>query len=666
MKTLIALVTFVLTLGTAYAGQIDAAKLRGYLEVPVSITFGGNLTSLFHPQRIPSSPKVEIVRLKKQLAGTPSDAPVHYRIGELYNILNMMEGGDRYSNEAVKHYYQAAEQYQALLQDKPSDPSLLLGYVKARRRSAHGEKDDLFRFVMECPTDSGEDEAQLEDTLRRIIAADPAAWEARFELAQVLENRVTSALMSGMAMESMKGQEIPGIGEIPQGLSTEDAERLLKEAAEQRDLAVKSAPNEPEPHIRRFASRFGMAMMRAVFVGPTGQPLLKDKAAMIKLAKEVLNPSDLRKAWQLDRTNATVLHSLVFVEILNTFLEESSRRPIEELFRGVEAEDPAKRTWNLISAPARIRLSRYEGYIRDIVREHPMDVWAAYEALGIMRAFQGRGREAERAFMIAAQLNPHAPLSYLALFAARSSESRGEDKLTCWIPLLEMKTRLSESPTDLAALAALYAGSDRLDKAEGLVRRALRLDPESFAAHHLLGVVLLKRQSDPQEAIKHLEKALTLKSDDASDQARLNLGIAYAIAGNLDKSQAELRKVGDKSAFYERTQSVLEELGFRTGHVIYSLDEYVLKASDGTLSKCPSGEKIGSFTAPAGSVIVAWPGGVEHILPPGVRVDPPDAPESDYFAGRVAIITPDGAKVIGAEGSTMEILTEPRTYGNSR
>lgn len=634
MKPLIAVVTLCLTLGPVWAREIDAAKLKSYLSSPYSVATGFMITGRqFTSERVVGNPKAEMMRLETRLTGEASDAPLHLRLGELYGM-RRSDPWDRYfSEKALEQYELAAEQYKSLVAEAPSDPVLLLGYAKALGRSG------------------GEEQAG--DILRKLIAADPAAWEARLELANVLESQA----MSGI-----------------------DAERLFGEAAEQRDQAIRRAPDRSEPYVARFMSQPARRFMNLFpqMLQP-GELQKMDKKAITELAAKAIDPLDLRRALQYDPGNATIVRGLVFFEILKVVLEEASTQDIDKLLKGIFADDPAERTWNLISEENRAKLSKYEPAIQTAMDKQAKDRWAAYEALGLLKLFQGKRGEAEAAFTTASGLSPAADLAYMFLFAEQlKGEPAGPPNpqtAAKMIPLWEQRVKLTESPSEMLNLASLYAMANRLDEAESTVRLALREDSENLYGHYVLGVLMLKRGADAREAAEHLEKALALHAEalkspklgprmmDESwtEPMQIDLAVAYAIAGDAEKAVEVLGKISDESDWHGTAWEVVRELGPPyAGHVIYVSGDYIFKYPDGTMGK-PSGERVTEFAPAPGSVIVARPDGVATVFSPDTRVDPPDAPASDYYPGRIVIKLPDGETYTVPEGSTIEVLPEAGT-----
>jgi Tfp pilus assembly protein PilF len=63
------------------------------------------------------------------------------------------------------------------------------------------------------------------------------------------------------------------------------------------------------------------------------------------------------------------------------------------------------------------------------------------------------------------------------------------------------------SPIALAALAGLYVTPDRYGEAEQPARRALKSDPQSIAAHYMLGVSLTMQGKITEETAVHLKAA---------------------------------------------------------------------------------------------------------------------------------------------------------------
>ena len=94
-------------------------------------------------------------------------------------------------------------------------------------------------------------------------------------------------------------------------------------------------------------------------------------------------------------------------------------------------------------------------------------------------------------------------------------------------------------------MARLALSSKKLDEAERLVRRALRLNPKRALAHNVLGRVWLTR-SHWERAIARFEKALELSPD--SPYYRNNLGFALLLRRDYQRAVKVLEPLAGKTA----------------------------------------------------------------------------------------------------------------------
>jgi tetratricopeptide (TPR) repeat protein len=118
--------------------------------------------------------------------------------------------------------------------------------------------------------------------------------------------------------------------------------------------------------------------------------------------------------------------------------------------------------------------------------------------------------------------------------------------------LAELKKELEISPVHVPALVTIAAEYvHRQDFKPGLpyAEKAVSIDPQSFAAHAVLGRVLTEGDIDLPRGLKELEYARQLAP--ASPQVRIALATAYTKAGRKDDAARErqeflrLRKITD-------------------------------------------------------------------------------------------------------------------------
>jgi tetratricopeptide (TPR) repeat protein len=106
--------------------------------------------------------------------------------------------------------------------------------------------------------------------------------------------------------------------------------------------------------------------------------------------------------------------------------------------------------------------------------------------------------------------------------------------------LVQLKKELEILPTHVPALVTLageYVGRHEYNTAFPYAERAVAADPESFAAHAVLGRVLTEGGLDPPRGLKELEQAEKLAP--TSPQVRIALATAYAKAGKTEDATRE-------------------------------------------------------------------------------------------------------------------------------
>ena len=103
----------------------------------------------------------------------------------------------------------------------------------------------------------------------------------------------------------------------------------------------------------------------------------------------------------------------------------------------------------------------------------------------------------------------------------------------------ERRLRKARTPAARQSHAAVLFEMGRTAQAEGEVRHLLAAEPDSAAAHGLLGAILLKRGRH-EPALDEYEKATELRPDDA--HIRAGLGVALEKGGRLLRAEKALRR----------------------------------------------------------------------------------------------------------------------------
>ncbi len=125
---------------------------------------------------------------------------------------------------------------------------------------------------------------------------------------------------------------------------------------------------------------------------------------------------------------------------------------------------------------------------------------------------------------------PEARVSLGAFFAQRGQNAEAEAEYRAAIKL---EPRFVQAYVNLADL---YRGLNRDGDAEALLKQALAVAPEDAAAHHAMGLVLVREHRLP-EATAMLAKAATL------DPQRARFAYVYAIALNSGEQRAGALRV---------------------------------------------------------------------------------------------------------------------------
>jgi tetratricopeptide (TPR) repeat protein len=155
--------------------------------------------------------------------------------------------------------------------------------------------------------------------------------------------------------------------------------------------------------------------------------------------------------------------------------------------------------------------------------------------LGLAVAFYGQGAfgQARERFFAAADLNPDDPTPYLFLGRAQASEISGSDG---FVARMERFVRLHPEN----AWANYYCGLGllrRSDRAQPLLEKAVRLDPQLGAAWLQLGILYADAGDDPR-AIDAWRKAIA--ADPQLEAAHYRLAQAFRRTGDPDKAKGEI------------------------------------------------------------------------------------------------------------------------------
>ena len=184
---------------------------------------------------------------------------------------------------------------------------------------------------------------------------------------------------------------------------------------------------------------------------------------------------------------------------------------------------------------ANLAEQEYEAALKNASKLEPKNA-EIYKGLGSLYLKQDKLNEAEIVFKLALTLNPNDFESYFylgAIYDKLNKSVLSEKELS---KAIELKPDFDIA---LNYLGYIYAQQNRnLAKAEDLIRRALKADPDNAAYIDSLGWVYFRR-GRIKEALKEIEKADSLIEDpEVSD----HLGEIYLKMGDVKKARASWEK----------------------------------------------------------------------------------------------------------------------------
>jgi len=193
------------------------------------------------------------------------------------------------------------------------------------------------------------------------------------------------------------------------------------------------------------------------------------------------------------------------------------------------------------------RFADAEGFARHAVQLDPKDA-VAWDRLGV--AMQSRAlynTETENAYRKAIELEPQFAVAYAHLALLLRYMNREPESL----PLYDKAVELAKDPQTLNLIADSLQSEQRWQKSEGVLRKALEMDPKSPTALYLMGrnLLVLKR---PDEAEGYLKSAVEVSPQ--AFQPHALLGQSYLAMGRLDEAERTYNTAAEIASAAERKQ----------------------------------------------------------------------------------------------------------------
>jgi tetratricopeptide (TPR) repeat protein len=497
--------------------------------------------------------------------GVPFDSLEHYSLGSFF--------------EARGSLREAVEEYKLALKATPKDPEvhgslarvyLELGEVDDAKKAALGalalDPDNRDALNVMVDVERGEkDLAGAIQTQRKLVAADSTDFEARVRLAELLDEHEELEAAVNELGEAARLK--PGIARLHFRRAQLYARMgKLNEALAEYDI------------VRQLEPDFVDALVSSAAVREANRDLPGAEA-------------DYRGAIALDPTNLTARRRLLRVLLLADKADEAEKEARALLAISPNDLDVREQLGVLLlrtgrtdeaivelkavakAAPDRLAVHRHLGRLYWDLK-NPESAEREYEEaggidpqfvegwvnLGYLRAEAGRTKEAAEALEIAAKLSPdNAVLHFLRGVCYNQMQSY-EAAATAFTRSLELRPKNAEA---LHGLGVAQERRGKIDEAVAAFRELLTVAPDDTEAMNYLGYMLAEHEREIPEAVRLLERAVSLEPDngyfqDSPAWALFKKGDAKKAREHLEKA---MKIVPGDPVILEHYGDVLAALG---------------------------------------------------------------------------------------------------------
>jgi tetratricopeptide (TPR) repeat protein len=527
MRTgLAVLATWALLATAARAQGPDKDKLRAAAQLPISASININLVEgmgSFVQQPPHPNVSAEIGNVEKELRGDVTDAERYERLGDLY-----AEAKDTGRSRGA--YDKAVALYRQQAADRPKDGRVLRHLANVLRDEQSDEREAL---------------------LRRAVGLSPGDWECWQALQELLFQQAFEAIKGGkpgrgtVYFDQLVAPTAEGKIDRPRA---ERADRLLKEANDCADHAVRVAPREARVYANRASLHYSCRGIKAAVGLALGDA---SAAAKPPVAPNVVE--DLRVAVKLDPANDGAYRFLLIAEAFNDLEGKvpERRRPGE--LRG--SLSPA--TQKLLHEV----LARYDAQARGPDPRAAAD--AAQFVGGVRLLFLWDAARAEADLRQAVRLDPTRDGAWDLLMHLFSEKGREQDLLA----VVMERVKQSDIPRSRLILAQVYDWTGQMDKAQETLTLLLQKDPENAEAALGLVAAALRRADEASlvRAKAQMARAEELVNRAGRPDLHAEYGISKAIylglTGRPAEAQSTILDVLIQDASNKRAREVLEALG---------------------------------------------------------------------------------------------------------
>ena len=373
--------------------------------------------------------------------------------------------------------------------------------------------------------EAGREYAKAADMYEPVVKAHPQDWNAHLAYGKALSHaqRVGESLDQFEAaangdpklweamVEFVDGMT-PLILEARNGGKTEEARKYIAAAQEMAERAVKAAPDRPEPHISRFMSHWWE------------QFLTPGKGDGSGFSNYGTIAQDLHKAADLAPQYPKLRLTAYFIEL------------VPALAQCADTDDFAGAIAKLPQA-FRDRMPAIEAGLTKIATSPDISE-PTWLLLGIMSYFKGDAAEAVGRLQKALDADPKESraLELQIGLAMSKKDWPATDRL------LEALVKRNDNGRTRCWIGRVAAQKGDHAGAETAYRKAMEMPDALPDALLGLGISILKRGGDANEAALKLRRAVEAAPDNAD--AHLGLATALALAGDREEARKEIDVAG--------------------------------------------------------------------------------------------------------------------------